>query len=322
MICCSRGVNDAGRIDSVLKEYETKLKSVQPSSFSKPAAPPSAPQPLQPLSNGVFGGASPSQQVRREEKTLQEGNTTRHITTETRTEQFGSSTLTKVTREEVSRTTERPVSRTAEHPVSRPAERPVSRTAEHPVPRTAEHPVSRTAEHLVEPGWRPSTWQPKRVVTAPSGVSVLHNPDSSVTMTIGFSGDKENVAPPQAPASQTPASQPMFRVSKLTTETTTSNVWQPASRPRPTPPATLDQRPTSLLPTQMDFQQMEPLTCDTGDMNGDHLTAELLRRMLFDGSGSDECHTPDSPFGRKSKQSECSARVQCFHTYIHACTSA
>ncbi|KAK2176807.1 hypothetical protein NP493_639g02005 [Ridgeia piscesae] len=106
-------------------------------------------------------------------------------------------------------------------------------------------------------------------------------------MTIGFAGDKENVAPETQ-------SQSMFRVSKVSTE---SNVWQPQQVPhQPVAPQPQPQ-PTS----QMDYHAaMQPLTCDTGDINGE-LTAHVLRRILYDGSGSDECHTPDSPFGRKKK---------------------
>ena len=272
MRCHCRGVNDASTIESVLQEYVSKLKPVQPSSFSKPAAPPSVSQPLQPLSNGHhFGGALqnhlPQQGVRREEQTLTDGNTTRHITTETRTEQFGGTTLTKVTREEVSRTTDR-----------RPA-----------------FPVD-------PPAQRPGTWQPKRVVAAPSGVSVQHNPDRSVTMTIGFAGDKENVAPP--------SSQSMFRVSKVSTE---SNVWQPQQAPRQPQPQPQPQQPQPT--SQMDYHAaMQPLTCDTGDINGE-LTAHVLRRILYDGSGSDECHTPDSPFGRKSRCRNDTALAHTGHTH-------
>ena len=277
MHCHSRGVNDASTIESVLQEYVSKLKPVQSSSFSKPAAPPGVSQPLQPLSNGHhFGGALqnhlPQQGVRREEQTLTDGNTTRHITTETRTEQFGGTTLTKVTREEVSRTTDR-----------RPA-----------FPVDPPQPVQ-----------RPGTWQPKRVVAAPSGVSVQHNPDRSVTMTIGFAGDKENVAPETQ-------SQSMFRVSKVSTE---SNVWQPQQVPHQPVAHQPQPQPTS----QMDYHAaMQPLTCDTGDINGE-LTAHVLRRILYDGSGSDECHTPDSPFGRKSRYRNAAlAHSGHTHTPTHA----
>lgn len=273
-----------------------KVSQFQPSEQSRPQA--SDPQ-VQVRGSPFSAVNGPGAEVRREERTLQDGNTTKHITTETRTEQFGGTKLTKITREEVSQTfggSGRSGRNVGQQP-----------TFSAPQPQPPRFQVSNVASNKPKPGtWTPSGTGPTvkaggMTVTAPGGVHVQQHPDQSVTMTIGMhqpehNEGKENVAPHR----------PTFNVPVVPTKSK-PGVWQPSftpAPPKPRPPSPL-QEPMYEEPSESsDFPKWAFPDGKAEPFQRANAPGPLplpLTRILHEGSGSDSSG-PDTPTGLSKKK--------------------
>ena len=194
-----RGSSDANAVDAAL---QTLGAQYQPPPTSAPTAPAAAPAPAPAQAPAVNGFQSSQPNVVRQQQTFNDGNTQRQVTTETKTEKFGGTTLTKVTRQEVTS----------------------SSYSSPPKPKT----------------WQPvSAGVPKVTsVRAPPGVNVSQNPmDQSITLTLGLEDNKENNmapsparAPSYVPPSKSTTQQSMFRVNKVCTQQP-KGIWQPSFIP-------------------------------------------------------------------------------------------
>ena len=204
---------------------------------------------------GGGGGGQPGN-FHRQERTIQEGNSTTHVTTDTSTENIGGNTVTR-TRREITTT----IGGGGDSPADRPS-------------------MFNVAANTGGAGPKPGVWAPSgggagrgggpgrgggggagrgrgMTVKAPRGINVMQNTDRSVTMSLGFGGDaKENVSPHRSPPRQRQAphhsparpmhpapqhspvrpklaasSSPMFSVKKVSTNQPSSGAWNPGNVP-------------------------------------------------------------------------------------------
>ena len=311
---CHRGTTDTNEVEAAFEAMDTSTapppEAAAPAPAAEPAVTPSAAdetnatqQHSEPLSNDV----TPAVRVERSEQTHTDGNTVQHVTTETSTQQFGGTTLTKhtTTREEVRQaglpnlSAAYPV---REHQIS-PMAAPAKPTVFQPSPQSQQRGV-----------WQPSGAKiPLKVTSAPRNVKVEHNVDRSVTMSFGLSAPsrddvKENISPARTPVNYSapppPPAQPMPTNKR-------PGCWHPSyipdmppqrapSPPEPAPkyeklPAPVENEP-SHFPFWEQWAKEEPETLA-------RFTYQHLMNILT-GPGGDEWDGQDSPmtfFKKKSK---------------------
>ncbi len=178
--------------------------------------------------------------VRRTQQTFYDGDTTRQVTTETSQQQFGSTTVTKVRREEVSTSGGWPASPSTPHRQTHYEEKTSSYPGSVPTFSVTKFGSSTTQQS------KPGVWAPSGAgggglsVSAPEGVHVQQNPDQSVTMTVGLGSPRQHdLASPRhrdtSPSGyQAPQSEPLekharhFNVSKVQVGNK-PDVWAPGS---------------------------------------------------------------------------------------------
>ena len=215
----------------------------------------------------VVNGFSAPQQYHREERNYKEGDTTKHVTTETSKQQVGGTTITKVKRETVTQFGQKPTMFS------------VSNVAGSVPPARVQQPGI----------WTPAGGPSKMTVSAPSGVHVQQNPDESVTMTIGFNPQQEEVKENIAPKAKT--GPPMFKVSKYGSQPeakTKPGAWSAGTQPQPFSNTNTNNEEIPLLPDEeAEFtHHLESLK---------NPMPPHLQRVMFEGSGSSREGTPDSP---------------------------
>ena len=229
-------------------------------------------------------GAGPDGGTHRTQQTFYDGDTTRQVTTETSQQQFGSTTVTKVRREEVISEGGYPSPSTAhkqvhiqQNNVSTPY--PQGGAGGSGVPTFS---VTRF-ESSTQPQQKPGVWAPSGTgggglsVSAPEGVHVHKNSDQSVTMTVGLGSPRQHgtPSPRQRDASPSQYDQgkhvPQFSVSKvggnrpdmwvpggggdapvLKPFTVPAPKWSPTTSRKPTPP---EVAPKPQLPPQYEPQR-------------------------------------------------------------------
>ncbi len=180
-------------------------------------------QPQQQMASPRMQRARASPNVQRTQQTFVDGDSTRQVTTETSQQQFGSTTVTKVRREEVSTSGggwQSPLTQRHEY-IQEPSMAPPVFN----VPKIGSGPQRK-------PGvWAPPGADPGYDVTAAEGVHVNYNPDHSVTMTLGMHSPRQmdyNQEPSHAPYK----SIPQFNVAKIGTDQP-SGIWNPGGAPPP-----------------------------------------------------------------------------------------
>ena len=309
--CVFRGTTEKDAVNAAFQNLGSEFKTL-PASELPQSAPtlqvdtPSRGQSTSPRpsstawkvsdTSGGGGGAAPS--VKREERSFQDGNQEKHITTETSTQKFGGTTLTKITREEVSRT------KIGGGDTAEP--KPVFQ-----VPKFGGATQNKNGT-WAPPGGSTTVKTGGVSITAPSGVHVQQNPDQSVTMTLGihkpYEEGKENVAPYQQ--------QPMFKVAKISQDNQPSQ-WKPSALqqqqpmfPLPKPKRFSPEPEMELKPDgsgrwgpqgdSMDQGPSEEPNVKPSSFNRNNAPMPLMLTKVLQegvGSGSDECDTPT----RKSK---------------------
>ncbi|KAK2151829.1 hypothetical protein LSH36_349g01000 [Paralvinella palmiformis] len=229
----------------------------------------------------VVNGYGAPERYRRQEQTYADAEKTTHVITETSKEQFGDTTITKVKRETVTQYGQKPMFNVSNVATGIPA------------------------SAVQKPGiWTPPGGASKMTVSAPSGVHVQHNPDQSITMTIGLHGardeSKENIAPQHQ--QQTANMPPMFKVSKFNNkpeEQPKPGSWNPSAGPVTKAPEPAPRHQTDES-TAFGDDNIPLLPEEEAELKA-HLESlkkplpNLLQKVLVDGSGSDREGTPDSP---------------------------
>ena len=257
---------------------------------------PSAPAPVA-AQNGYSPPApvpapAPAPVTTIQQETFNDGNTQRQVTMETSQQKFGSTTLTKVTRQEVT-------------------------SSAYGAPSA---PKPKTWAPVGAPGGN----KPINV-RAPPGVQVSQNPqDQSVTLTLGLGDNKENRGPSPKPSYVPPSKQStqqsMFRVNKINTQAP-KGIWQPSyipdlpdrpppehtnlmddmpqfhHQPEPVPepepePPRMEPLPAALRPAQDNESNRRPLL----DQSEDEY-ARMMMHMIMHG-----LEAPDTMYIKKSKQ--------------------
>ena len=175
------------------------------------------------------GGAGPESEMQRTRQTFYDGDTTRQVTTETTQQQFGSTTVTKVRREEVSTSGGGwPSPNTAQRNVHYQQNNistsyPDAGVGGAGLPTFSVTKFESSTEQPKPGVWAPPGGSPGGLtVSAPEGVHVHQNADQSVTMTIGLGSPRQSgmASPRQRDASHsqydTGKHVPQFSVTKVT----------------------------------------------------------------------------------------------------------
>lgn len=321
-----RGTSDKNAVDAAFQNLGPEIKplpvselpqsastlQVEPSPRGRSTSPRASPNVWK-TREARFGGGidEPTGHVKREERSFTEGNKEKHVTTETSTQKFGGTTLTKITREEVSRT------KFGSEPVLEPI--------------SDSKPVFQVSKIGGAKPLKPNAWSPAASSTpakpvgfnvrAPGDVRVQQHPDQSVTMTIGIhkpdEEGKENVSPSHQP--------PMFKVPKISQQHDSPTAWKPSTLKQQQPAFPLarpdrfsPQPEMELIPDgsgrwgrhggvdKMDGMEPEdhpkepPMKPNNFTRNNAPIPL-MLTKILHEGfgSGSDDCSTPDTPTRRK-----------------------
>jgi hypothetical protein len=287
---CYRGASDPNTVDAALQSLGTEYQAA-------PSSAPPAHTPQAPSSSVQNGYSAPIRTC--QQQTFSDGNTQHQVTRETTTHQFGGTTLTTVTRQEVT---------------------------------SSVSPAAYRAPPSKPKAWAPASgggiMNPVSRVQAPPGVHVSHNPaDQSITLTLGLADNKENqrgpspVAAAYVPPSKQSTQQSMFRINKVSTQQPKA-IWQPSFIPelpnRPPPeqtnlmddmpdffhepepllqpepepePMVLQPLPSALRPAE-DCQPRRPLL-----EQSEEEYARMMMHMIMHG-----LEAPDTMYIKKSKQ--------------------
>eukprot|EP00918_Siedleckia_nematoides_P080813 GHVU01177284.1.p1 GENE.GHVU01177284.1~~GHVU01177284.1.p1 ORF type:complete len:849 (+),score=117.59 GHVU01177284.1:190-2736(+) len=286
-----RGSSDRNAINSAFQQLGSQLKPVpasaiaqeasQKAAYTDPSSTPAAPAVSQNVPQRTVNGyAAPGSFSQRQEQHFQEGDTQRHVTTETSKQTFGGTTLTKVTRREESSSYGAPSA-------FQPA--PQKPAAMFNVSSVAAPSTNKPGVWAPSGGGAPLQSQRPLNISAPSGVSVSQNPDQSISMTIGLGGfdagntGKENIAPVQQQSKPVP----QFNVKKVT-KTQVEQAWQPSFGG---PKQVIKHQTTTIVAKHTPFTDPEPVP---EPLLPRQIPAAIdMSKLIYDGSGSDECGTPD-----------------------------
>ncbi len=259
----------------------------------RPAPPQAAPAPVAFQTNFQVNGFS-NGPVQRDEQTFQEGDTTRHVTTETQTKKFGGTTITKVTREV----------ETTNQPQWQPMPQAVPQSYQEPPPQGPATPKFNVAKVSAAPD---TTWTPlSMTIGNKENIAPYKGPTFNVTK-VNVDNPKGiwvpgGGPPPQVPRPRTPTPP------RETVDAPAPTVWQPSLPPQqPAEPQQLshdtviDSLANQYAQQQPQQQPEEPHFVYPVDGTVDIDIAKLMYRPESDDS------LPDSPGAhmRRSKLHNC-----------------
>lgn len=258
-------------------------------------------QPIPSQEGHILNGHGDSEvkDVKSLSQMFQQGDQTKRVTTQTSQHQIGTTTITKVQREEITHSGVGPG--LSSYPIQE--KRSVSPY------RPAMFNVSNSLASGAKPTglWKPTgqAHTAPLVVSASGGVNLEHNKDSSVTMSFGIGESKENIAPAYNTQYQLKNPVAAFNVKKV--DSTTQGKWIPGNIPsRATAP------PPHRFTPEHDVQDRYDSSFDKMDSSIDMVAPFVqtdeskmnihLSKILYECPGSDDSgnESPGTFWMRKS----------------------